>query len=82
MVIKPDDYSDAQFEHHPHGAIMINGVEVAHTLMCPHCGMHFVSRKGSGRRRTFCMKCRAVTCGNYECDECRPIQSTYLGGSW
>ena len=82
MSIKPDDYSDAQYESKPHGLIFVNGKEVASTLMCPHCGLHFMSRKGSGHRRTFCLHCKAVTCGKHECDACVPIQSTYLGGSW
>ena len=63
-----DDYSDAKHERQPHGLIIVNGQEVATTLKCPHCGGHFVSRKGSGHRRTFCMACHAVTCGNRACD--------------
>ncbi len=68
-----DDYSDAKHERKPHGIIFSNGVEVATTLQCPHCGGHFISRKGSGHRRTFCMKCMAVTCGNRACDPCKPF---------
>lgn len=70
---QPDDYSDAKFERKPHGIIWVDGKEVAHTLQCPHCGGHFVSRKGSGVRRTFCLKCMAVTCGALACDPCRPF---------
>lgn len=68
-----DDYADAKHEPHPHGIVMVNGKEVATTLQCPHCMAHFVSRKGSGHRRTFCMKCMAVTCGNPACDPCTPF---------
>jgi hypothetical protein len=68
-----DDYTDAQYERKPHGIIFLNGQEVAHTLQCPHCMAHFVSRKGSGHRRTFCMRCMAVTCGRHQCDPCRPF---------
>lgn len=68
-----DDYSDAKFERKPHGIVLVDGKEVAHTLMCPHCGEHFVSRRGSGHRRTWCIKCNAVTCGDYACDECKPF---------
>ena len=68
-----DDYSDAKHERQPHGIIFVNGQEVATTLQCPHCAMHFVSRKGSGHRRTFCMRCMAVTCGKLQCDPCRPF---------
>lgn len=67
-----DDYKDAKHERHPHGLIFINGREVATTLQCPHCGGHFISRKGSGHRRTFCLKCNGVTCGARTCDACTP----------
>jgi ribosomal protein L37AE/L43A len=66
-------YANAQHERKPHGLVIVNGQEVASTLQCPHCGGHFVSRKGSGIRRTFCLKCQAVTCGNFACDPCRPF---------
>lgn len=66
-------YGDAKHERNPHGIIYSNGREVATTLQCPHCGGHFISRKGSGHRRTFCMKCMAVTCGAAACDPCVPF---------
>jgi len=59
-----------KFERNAHGAFLVDGREVAHTLQCPHCGCHFVSRRGSGARRTFCLRCMAVTCGNPACDPC------------
>lgn len=62
-----DDYSDARFERKPHGVIFLDGREVAHTLQCPHCGGHFVSYRGSGQRRSFCVRCHAVTCGQAAC---------------
>jgi hypothetical protein len=68
-----ENYGDAKHERHAHGVITVNGQEVATTLQCPHCMGHFISRKGSGHRRTFCMKCMAVTCGKIECDPCRPF---------
>lgn len=69
-----DDYRDAQHERKPHGIIFVNGKEVATTLQCPHCGGHFVSRKGSGHRRSFCFRCMAVTCGKDACvQDCRPF---------
>lgn len=75
LIIKPgivDEYEDARYEQHPHGLIFVNGREVASTLQCPHCGGHFISRTGSGHRRTFCTNCKAVTCGSAACDPCRP----------
>lgn len=69
---EPDFYASAKFERRAHGAILADGKEVGHTLQCPHCGGHFVSRTGSGARRTFCTPCSAVTCGNPACDACLP----------
>lgn len=46
---------------------------VANGTVTHNCGAHFVSRKGSGHRRTFCFKCKAVTCGAPQCDACRPF---------
>lgn len=73
----PDDYSDAKHERKPHGIIFYNGVQVATTLQCPHCMGHFVSRKGSGHLRGFCMKCMGVTCGKRECIPCIPFMKEF-----
>ena len=71
-----EQYKDAQHERKPHGIIFVNGQEVASTLQCPHCGAHFVSRKGSGIRRSFCMRCSAVTCGAPACmSGCTPFHA-------
>lgn len=58
-----------------HGAIIVDGVQVASTLCCPHCTRHFLSRPGSGARRMFCGKCMRVTCGDLGCDRCIPIEA-------
>ncbi len=65
---------DAKWERAPAGTILIDGVEVAHTLQCCHCGCHFVSRKGSGMLRGFCMRCHKITCGAVQCDTCIPVE--------
>jgi hypothetical protein len=67
-----DEYKDAKHERHPHGIVFVNGQEVATTLQCCHCGLHYVSRRGSGIRRGFCLKCMQVTCGKQECMTCTP----------
>ena len=59
------------------GAILVDGVQVASTLQCCHCGGHFEVVKGSGTRRGFCLKCGKVTCGAAECDPCYPIEKRF-----
>jgi hypothetical protein len=61
----------------PHGYISVvgDGPTVEYdTLQCCHCGGHFIVRPGSGTRRGFCMRCKAVTCGGVNCWECKPYQ--------
>lgn len=56
------------------GAIISDGRQIASTLQCCHCGRHFVSRKGSGVVRGFCLSCGHVTCGASKCDICIPFE--------
>lgn len=52
------------------GAIIILGErgEVQRsTHQCAHCGTHFVSVRGSGIERGYCMLCNKVTCGAKKC---------------
>lgn len=76
IIIKaPEDnqYADAQFERRPHGTIFIGDKQVGHSMQCPHCNAHFLSRKGSGAHRSWCNNCAAVTCGKKECvEKCAP----------
>jgi len=65
---------EPQFERHAHGAMISNGVEIGHTLQCPHCGAHFLSIKGSGARRGYCYHCNAVLCGKLVCMTCVPFE--------
>lgn len=58
-----------------HGAFVVDGIQVSSTLQCPHCGAHFEVVPGSGKRRVWCGKCHAVTCGNPQCDTCIPIEA-------
>jgi hypothetical protein len=69
-----DDYKNSKYERKEHGAFIVDGVQVGTTLQCPHCGGHFLSVRGSGARRGFCMNCMAVTCGHPSCDACIPIE--------
>lgn len=68
------EYLDSIHEHKEHGAIVLDGVQVASTKMCPHCGAHYISRKGSGIKRTFCFRCGESTCGKQECEACIPLE--------
>lgn len=47
-------------------------LEVA-TIMCCHCGRHWVPRPGSGTVRGFCSRCNAFFCGP-DCMECIPVE--------
>jgi hypothetical protein len=66
---------DAKFEHRPKGAFIVEGREVGHTLQCCHCGGHFLSVRGSGTKRGFCLRCGQVTCGSKKCDACVPFEA-------
>jgi hypothetical protein len=67
-------YDDAKLELRPAGVILRDGVEIASTLQCCHCNAHFISRRGSGQQRGFCMRCGRVTCGRRKCDSCKPFE--------
>ncbi len=56
------------------GAVVLNGREVSDTKQCCHCGQHYVSVKGSGKIRGFCMRCMGPTCGAVSCDTCIPME--------
>ncbi len=66
-------FGNTKYERNPSGAFIVDGVEMAHTLQCCHCGGHFVSIKGSGKTRGFCLNCMGVTCGKLECNSCIPF---------
>lgn len=44
------------------------------TVHCCHCGVTWIFKPGSGRRRGKCGKCNDITCGKPECDPCRPYK--------
>ena len=57
------------------GGVMVDGVQVAETLQCVHCGMHWDRIPGSGIQRGFCLKCHGVLCGKPQCmSECKPFE--------
>lgn len=76
LYIPGERVFDPKFERKPAGFVIVNGQEVAHTLQCAHCSAHFISVRGSGKRRGFCWKCMKVLCGKLSCMTCKP----YLEG--
>ena len=72
-IITPIDFKNAQYERKADGAILMDGQEVASTIQCVHCGKHFVSIKGSGKIRGWCLKCSGPICGP-ECHVCIPME--------
>ena len=72
--MKDETFKNVKYELNPSGTILINNREVAHTKQCCHCQCHFVSVKGSGKIRGFCMRCGKITCGKLACDTCIPFE--------
>jgi hypothetical protein len=72
--MKPNPFGNVKYEPKASGAFIVDGQEVASTIQCCHCGMHFVSKKGSGKQRGFCLCCHKITCGAPRCDVCIPFE--------
>lgn len=68
------NFGDAKHESRAHGAWIVDGIEVAATLQCPHCGAQFVSVRGSGAQRMWCSSCGDLTCGAPQCNVCTPFR--------
>lgn len=67
------EYADAEAMRRPAGHILLDGVQVADTAQCVHCGSHFVMRRGSGVERGFCTRCNGLVCGR-KCAVCIPFE--------
>lgn len=67
-------YSLAAVVRRPSGYILADDVEIAQTVQCCHCSSHFISRKGSGVIRGFCVLCMRSTCGAPRCMSCVPFE--------
>ena len=68
-----DPYANAKYDRRYNGTILIDGVEVAVTRQCVHCGGHFTSIRGSGVTRGWCINCNGVVCGP-QCSSCVPFE--------
>ncbi len=56
---------------HAHGAILVDGVEVASTYQCPHCGGHDYWMRGDAE--DWCVRCARRVCKKQRCIEhCAP----------
>lgn len=60
-------------DRHYSGTILLDGVEVAQTLMCIHCNQHFLNIRIPGKARGWCSNCNAPVCHKPECDTCVPF---------
>lgn len=63
----------------PHGFVTTfdpdGGTQDLDTQQCPHCGGHFAVQPGSGKLRSWCYNCAAVTCGQKGCvQRCVPAE--------
>ena len=56
------------------GSIESDKIVEASTIMCRHCGGHWVPRPGSGTKRGFCMRCNGPVCGPRCAGACRPTE--------
>lgn len=62
------------------GAILFDGgsqsewTVIGETLMCVHCGKHWMIQPGSGNERGFCLNCMGPTCGGQKCFDCVPME--------
>lgn len=63
-----------------HGYSIATGEGRAHEsdyLQCSHCALQFQVEPGSGKKRGYCTRCGAVTCGASKCDTCIPWRQKF-----
>ena len=73
-----DEYANASYDHRYSGVILVDDKEVACTRQCVHCQHTFLSVRGSGIIRGWCMRCNGTTCGHPDCDACIPWEVRLL----
>lgn len=78
FLIKPvveNLYIEAVSVRKEHGAIIVDGVQVASTLQCVHCGAHWIPMRNSGMKRGYCTNCAGPVCGAEACmAHCVPFE--------
>jgi hypothetical protein len=65
---------EAEVAKKPSGAIIIDGMHVADTVRCVHCGHHWIPIAGSGITRGWCHHCGGALCGSKECFQCKDFR--------
>jgi len=50
-----------------------NNTHYRECLKCVHCQHIWIVKRGSGRKRGWCLKCMGPTCGSQSCMECVPL---------
>lgn len=74
LIIGDQKKFEVSAERKAKGAIIVDGMHIADTLRCVHCGHVWIPVKGSGKIRGWCTKCNGVTCGSEECKTCYPFE--------
>lgn len=69
-----DDIKNAKWDRRYTSVLLLDGKEVCCFRQCCHCSRHFLSVRGSGITRGWCMRCNAITCGHPGCDPCVTIE--------
>ena len=74
LIIGGSQKFEAESVSKPSGAIILDGMHLADTLTCKHCGYTWIPIKGSGKTRGWCGSCGGVTCGSHKCNTCVPFE--------
>lgn len=74
LIIGGQNKFEAESTNKANGAIIVDGMHIADTLKCVHCGHVWIPIKGSGRVRGWCNHCHGVTCGSEKCNKCYPFE--------
>jgi len=74
LIIGGSQKFEAESVRKPSGAIILDGMHLADTLQCVHCGHVWIPVVGSGKVRGWCNSCGGVTCGSHQCHTCYPFE--------
>lgn len=74
LIVSGKQSFEAAVARKPSGAIIIDGMHVADTMTCVHCGHLWIPIKGSGIIRGWCTNCNGPLCGSHDCFECKDFR--------